>query len=87
MLSFGITALGWLSGSKLGRYTAIALIVGAAIAYALYSARRSGVEAERTKQALKSLKNLRTRIQTDDDIQSLDPVARRKRLREWARGE
>jgi hypothetical protein len=82
-----LKALGWLTGSKLGRYAAIALIVGAAIAYALYSARRSGIKAEQAKQLAKSLNNLRTRIKTDEDISRLEPDARRQRLREWARGE
>ena len=87
MVGFALTALGWLTGSKLGRYVALAGFVVAVAAYALYSAKRSGIESERAKQNLTSLNNLRTRIKTDADIQSLDPVSRRNRLREWARGE
>lgn len=74
----------WLLGSSIGRkvaiYGAIALVIMAAV-WRIFAA---GKAKEKAKQTEAALKNLRTRMQTDDEISSLSTADRRKRLKEWA---
>ena len=79
-----IGVLSWLMGSRLGQGIAIVAlaIVAGTIAWRL--ARASGERAAELRQQQESLSNLRARVETDDEVRRLDPVARRERLREWA---
>lgn len=80
------TVLGFLTGSKIGRWVAIAGIVLVGAAYIIWAAKRSGANAEKAKQVAASLNNLRSRISTNDEIRALSPDARRDELRKWASG-
>ncbi len=81
MMSF----LAWLIGSKFGRITAIAGITALVVGVVILRAFSAGAQRERNKAMQRTLKNLQTRIQTDDEIAGLSVDARRERLRSWAR--
>lgn len=76
-------ALAWLLGSKAGRYVVIGLLGAAAVGLLVLRVYSAGRAAEKAKQAQQSLKNLRSRIQTDDEVGRLSSEERRRRLQEW----
>jgi len=78
-----VTLIASLLGSKLGRYGAIALLMIASVGFMILKAFLVGQAREKAEQNERALKNLRTRINVEDDISKLDPVTRRERLREW----
>lgn len=78
-----MTILAWLLGSALGRKVALGGMIAVAIAFGVWRIFAAGEAKERAKQAEASLKNLRTRIKTDDEISSLSADARRRKLSEW----
>lgn len=78
-----LSILTWLTGSKPGRYAAAILLAIAAVILLLLQVRRSGVDAEKVRQAQASLTALRTRISTDDEITKMSPDARRAELARW----
>jgi len=84
LVSIGLRIAGWLSGSTVGRYVLAGLVTTAIVLFALARAFTAGKTAERNRQAAKSLKTLRSRMRSDDEISRLSPAARRDRLREWA---
>jgi len=77
----GIVA--WLLGSQIGRKVAIYGAIALGIMAAIWRVFAAGQAKERAKQTESSLKNLRTRIKTDDEISSLPSAERRKRISEW----
>jgi hypothetical protein len=84
-MSAVLAALGWLTGSKIGRIAGIALLAAAGIALAWRMAAASGERRAELALQQRALDNLRDRIATDDQIARLDPAARRERLRRWSR--
>lgn len=73
-----------LTGSRFGRYAAMAAIVAAILGVVAIAIFRRGVERERLRQVSQSLENLRSRIASDDEISTLTPDERRRRLsRAW----
>ena len=82
-----LSLLGWLTGSKIGRYVALGAIAAAALGFLYLRIKASGAEAERLKMLQQSLENLRTRIKVDDEITQLSPDARRERLGRWVRDD
>lgn len=77
----GIVA--WLLGSSIGRKVAIYGAIALAVMAAIWRVFAAGQAKEKAKQTEASLKNLRTRMQTDDEIANLSAADRRKRLSEW----
>ncbi len=77
--------LAWLTGSKLGRYAAVALTAVAAISLALLKAFLAGRAKEKAKQTQASLENLRSRMKTDDEIRTMPRADRAKQLDRWMR--
>lgn len=77
----GIVA--WLLGSQLGRKVAVYGAIALAVMAAIWRVFAAGQAKERAKQTEAALKNLRTRMQTDDEISSLSTAGRRERLSEW----
>jgi hypothetical protein len=77
----GIVA--WLLGSQLGRKVAIYGAIALAIMAAIWRVFTAGRAKEKAKQTEAALKNLRTRMQTDDEISSLSAADRRERLSKW----
>lgn len=76
--------LTFLTGSKIGRYAAMFVVVASVVGVALYAAFRRGVDRERARQIAQSLENLRSRIASDDEIEAMSPAERRRRLeRAW----
>lgn len=63
---------------------AVAVIAGVLIVLARVFA--AGRAKELAKQKEQSLKNLRDRAKTDDEIRSLPMDERKRRLQEWSRG-
>lgn len=80
-----IAALGWLTGSALGRKVAFYGLIAVAVGFFLWRVFAAGKAAERAKQLEASLRNLRTRVKVNDEITSLSAPERRERLREWVR--
>lgn len=74
-----------LLASRFGRWLAGALLVIAGIGIALARGFAAGRNAQKLKQSEASLKALRERMRTDEDIAKLDHDARVERLREWVR--
>ncbi len=81
--------MSWLSflGSRLGRYVAGAFMIAAGIGFALLKAFSAGAEQERAKQAHESLKNLRKRVKTDDEIDKMPDSSVRDELDGWVRDD
>jgi hypothetical protein len=79
-----LSVVGFLLGSKVGRYLAAGLLIAAVIGIALWRARLSGAEAERAKMLQKTLENIRTRIKVDDEVAKLPADQRLERLNRWA---
>lgn len=80
-----VAALGWLTGSTVGRYLSVALLTLGGLFLAWRMAVASGERKAEIAMTQRALDNLRDRISTDDQIARLDPAARRDRLRAWAR--
>lgn len=79
--------IGWLLGSSLGRkvISAMALFLGVSLLFLrIFSA---GKKAERLSAQGQALKTIRKKLAVDEELTRLGPVARRERLREWARSE
>lgn len=73
----------WLLGSSLGRKVAIYGAIALAVLAAIWRVFAAGRAKEKAKQTEAALKNLRTRMQTDDEISNLPADDRRKRLSSW----
>jgi hypothetical protein len=82
-MAFLTGAFSWLLGSALGRKVAAGVLIALAIAFGLYRVYAAGAARERAKQAQATLQNLRNRMRVDDEIASMSPADRRKRLSEW----
>lgn len=63
---------------------AIAILAGALVL--LSRAFVAGAAKEAAKQKEQSLKNLRERLKTDDEVRGLPADERKRRLQEWSRG-
>ena len=81
--------VGWLCGSRIGRWLAlVVLVVVAAGAAALWLVARGRGQAEqraRLEAAMAATAALATRVAVDRGLHDLPPAARRERLRAWAR--
>ena len=74
-------------GSRLGRYV-VAFFMGAAgIGFALLKAFSAGEAKERAKQDHESLKNLRKRVKTDDEVSQMPDAVVRDELSGWVRDD
>lgn len=78
-----MSILAWLLGSSLGRKVALYGTLAIAILFGIWRIFAAGQAKEKAKQTEAALKNLRTRIKTDDEISSMSRANRRKRLSEW----
>jgi len=83
-VTFLLSALGWLTGSKVGRWVGIAALAVVAGLIAWRAAVASGERKAALEQAQASLSNLRERVSSDDAISRLPADVRRGRLREWS---
>ncbi len=82
------TVLAWLTGSKIGRFFAGSFLFVASIGIALLKAFSAGQEKERAKQDRQSLKNIRERIKTDEEIRKMPSSDVRDNLRsDWLRDD
>ena len=80
-----MSVLAWLIGSRMGRAIALALTTAGVIAFALLRAFSAGQTSARAQANQDALKTVRQRIRIDEDIRSLSPAERRRRLREtWS---
>lgn len=77
--------LAWLKASRIGAFLIAAAAIAVAVAVAFLKAFNAGKAAERAKQTQDSLKNLRNRTKTDEEVRNLDDAARRRRLNRWVR--
>ena len=75
--------VGWLIGSRIGRYFAIGGLIAATLVILYWRIRASGAEAERLKMLQRSLENLRTRVKVDAEIRALPADQRLARLNRW----
>jgi len=75
-----------LVGSKVGRFFASAFLIAAGLGALLLKVFLAGKASERAKQTEQSLKNLRKRVRTDEEIRNMPTSAVRDELRsEWLR--
>lgn len=72
--------------TKLGRTILAALAIIAGVLIVLSRVFLAGAAQEAAKQKEQSLKNLRERAKTDDEIRSLPADERKRRLQQWSRG-
>ncbi len=72
--------------TKAGRTVLIVLLVIAAVLIILAKVFAAGRAKEIAKQKEQSLKNLRERLKTDDEVRGLPADERKRRLQEWSRG-
>lgn len=77
--------LAWLLGSALGRKVAAGLLIAALLALAIARIYAAGRTAEQARQTAAQLRNLKTRMEVDNDIASLSRDQRRARLARWMR--
>lgn len=80
-----IAALGWLLGSKIGRWGAFALMVVLLAGLALAAASRSGQRAEQAKAAAARIKSLQTALRANNDITQMSADERRAYVSRWLR--
>lgn len=81
--------LGWLVGSKIGRYAALAALGAGLIAVLAWMLMAKGAAAERAKNeaatAAKTISVLLEKVKVDESIRAMSPAARRQRLRDYAK--
>lgn len=75
--------LAYLSGSSIGRYAAMALIITGLVLLIVWRIYASGANKEKARQAEASLKAKLERIKNDEEIGNLSAAERRKRLDDW----
>lgn len=80
-----LSILAWLIGSKAGRIVAVITLGVIGAAFVVWSAFRKGEEAERAKQAQRTLQNIRERIATDEEVGRMSARERRDALARWVR--
>lgn len=93
-LALGGFALWWffptiaatLISTEKGRTVLAALAIIAGVLVLLSRVFLAGEAKEAAKQKEQSLKNLRERAKTDDEIRALPIDERKRRLQEWSRG-
>ncbi|MCV6546699.1 MAG: hypothetical protein OIF56_05365 [Cohaesibacter sp.] len=80
-----MSILAFFTGSKAGRWLALALLIMASLSLFAVRMFSRGRQAEQAKQTQQALTRLRTRIETDEAISRLPADERRKRLSDdWA---
>lgn len=81
--------IGWLVGSKIGRYVAVAALAAALIAVSAWWLMAKGAAAEKAKNeaaiAVKTINVLLEKVKVDEGIRAMPPAARRQRLRDYAK--
>lgn len=82
-----IGIIAWLVRSKFGRVVASIALIAASIGLIALSAKSAGIKHERKRQLAQSLKNLRKRIKTDEQIAQQPDHIVRARLRGWLRDD
>lgn len=81
-----LSVLGWLIGSKVGRYVALGFLAAATIAATIARVYSAGKRDEQLKQTQASLNAVRDKVKSDEAIMRLPTDVRRKRLLdEWSR--
>ena len=80
-----MSILAWLIGSQLGRMVAMGGLAALAIGIVLLSAFNKGVSRERARAAAKRLRNIKTRIKTDEKVRKMPVADRRRELNRWVR--
>lgn len=78
-----LSILGWLIGTKTGRYIALGALISLSVVIVLARVYAAGQAKERARQIEASLRNLRERIKVDDEITSLSVAERGRRLGRW----
>ena len=80
-----MSVLAFLTGSRIGRYVALALLGAALLFFTWRYIRARGAEAERLKSVTRTLSVIKDKVEHDEEIGGLPADERRRRLREWAR--
>lgn len=83
--SFGLGIISKLLGSSWGRGTIAVLIGLFAVGLVLWQVFQAGASKEKTNAKLRTLENLKTKIEVDKELQAMPPDARRDALRKWVR--
>jgi hypothetical protein len=78
-------ALGWLTGSKAGRWLAVGILLVAVAALLLLRARRSGYSARESEEAAAKVRGIIERVKTDENIRKMASADRAAALRRWVR--
>lgn len=79
--------LPFLLGTPLGRKLAIGLLVLVGLLLVVWRIYGAGRAAEKARQAEATLRNLKTRMEVDNEIASLSRDQRRARLNRWVRDD
>jgi len=77
----------WLATSKVGRAVAAGGALALAVGVAVLSVFSAGKRAERDRQNRRELEQLRSRNETDAEIQNLDRAELDRRARRWMRDD
>jgi hypothetical protein len=75
----------WFATSKTGRAIAAALGVAVAIGVAVLKVFEAGRKSERVEQDRQTLDNMRSRAETDAEIENLGPADLDERAKRWMR--
>ncbi len=84
-MSWLLSILSSLIGSKVGRIIGVLGLTAIIVFISLTRARKSGVDAEKAKQAQATLDALRKRIAVDDTVARMPRADRRSELERWMR--
>lgn len=78
-----IGVLTFLTGSKIGRWIGIGLVIFVMVAVALAKIKADAVTKERLQKAEDLLRDVAERIKNENELRSLTPDERRRRLERW----
>jgi hypothetical protein len=78
-------ALGWLTGSKAGRWLSVGLLLTAGALLILMRARRGGYDARAREEDAARVRGIVERVKTDEYIRKMGARDRADALRRWVR--
>lgn len=85
MLNLGLGVLSNFLGSKWGRGSVGVILILVVTGLVVWKAFQAGVSKEKIDAQIRTVDNLRTKLEVDKELQSMPADARRDALRKWVR--
>lgn len=87
LANLGLGFIAKLLGSPLGRWGISVILILTIVGLVLWRVFQAGVSKEKADAQIRTVENLRTKIEVDKELRAMPPDARRDALRKWVRDD